>query len=155
MDCDVQRPNALRDELLYHQPLDGGHHQRHIQRHPQLHLHAHRQLALWWDFKPFCIKYWTKAQFLLSWSWMRAMRVYRLMMKHALKAVRALTLCLKDKIERLTEDLWPNNLYPWVRTYSKWVSAIPTINCINKIPNIFVLIIGDGEEKYNFSVRDS
>ena len=65
------------------------------------------------------------------------------------------SLCLKDKIERLTEDLWPNNLYPWVRTYSKWGSAIPTINCINKIPNRFVLIIGDGEEKYNFSVGDS
>ena len=47
MDCDVQRSNALRDELLHHQPLDGGHHQRHLQRGPQLHLHAHRQLAVW------------------------------------------------------------------------------------------------------------
>ena len=45
MDCDVERANAVGDELLHHQPLDGRHHQRHIQRRPQLHIHAHRQLA--------------------------------------------------------------------------------------------------------------
>ena len=45
MDCDVERANAVGDELLHHQPLDGRHHQRHLQRRPQLHLHAHRQLA--------------------------------------------------------------------------------------------------------------
>ena len=45
MDCDVERANAVGDELLHHQPLDGRHHQRHLQRRPQLHIHAHRQLA--------------------------------------------------------------------------------------------------------------
>ena len=50
MDCDVERANAVGDELLHHQPLDGRHHQRHLQRHPQLHIHAHRQLAFWWVF---------------------------------------------------------------------------------------------------------
>ena len=47
MDRDVQRPDALGDKLLHHQPLDGRHHQRHLQRRPQLHLHAYWQLALW------------------------------------------------------------------------------------------------------------
>ena len=47
MDRDVERSNALGDELLHHQPLDGGHHQRHLQRRPQLHLHADRKLAIW------------------------------------------------------------------------------------------------------------
>ena len=47
MDCDVERANAVGDELLHHQPLDGRHHQRHLQRRPQLHLHAYWQLALW------------------------------------------------------------------------------------------------------------
>ena len=47
MDCDVERANAVSDKLLHHQPLDGRHHQRHLQRRPQLHIHAHRQLAFW------------------------------------------------------------------------------------------------------------
>ena len=76
MDRDVQRPNALRDKLLHHQPLHGRHHQRHLQRHPLLHLHAHRQLALWWDLKWFSTKCCMKAHYMLYWGWRRrAMRV--------------------------------------------------------------------------------